>query len=182
MSKTIKILIVGIVILIVINIVLWINLYLLMFKHNDFKPIDCSCIVYTPSQQQENITLDDAIAIVNEHFDISYTLKFKDMRENGLLGNAKFFCGISWFNTITLDNDLSGWETIYVLTHELCHIKYYTCNETFTEYMTFIELYESDNEIMHNRGEWLAREQVYYKTRWHTEYDCSYYIKKYLNL
>ena len=167
------------IILVLVNVFLWTNFYLVIYK-NSYAVIPTDCMYYEPVKEQDNITVEQAIDIVNEHFGISYRLRFDDIREQGILGTANFFCGISWFNIVTLDNDLTGWDMLYVLTHELCHIKYYTADETFTEYMTFVELYESENEFMHNRGDWIIREQVYYKRKINTEYDCAYYIIEYL--
>lgn len=176
MEKRLKIYISIIIFLLIFDIVLWSNLYLVVYR-NAYNVISCSAVYYEPSKEPDDITVKQAIEIVNEHFNINYTLKFEDMQENGLLGKATFI-----FNIVRIDNDISGWEVLYVLTHELCHLKYYTINETFTEYMAFVELYESDNEIMHNRGEWMAREQVYYRKKLNTEYDCAWYIRQYLNI
>ena len=177
MPKILIVLFCLIAILVIVNVILWTNFYLIAIKYSEYKPIDCSRVAYKPSQSQVDISVYNAIKLVNEHFDINYTLKFEDMQEQGLWGNTTLV-----LNIIRVDNDLSGWNMLYVLAHELCHIKYYTSNETFTEYMTFVELYESNNEILHNRGEWLAKYIIDYKWRINTEYDCSYYIINYLNL
>jgi hypothetical protein len=81
-----------------------------------------------------------------------------------------------------LDNELNSTQTIQTLAHELCHIKYYTNNETYTEYMTFIELYQSDNVYLKNAAEWMIYEHLVVQAHYGTAYDISYYIAEYLGL
>ena len=70
-------------------------------------------------------------------------------------------------------------ETVIAFAHELTHLKYYTTNETFTEYKATIILYESGipyfvnaalinvNFIVNNGG---------YNN---TEYECGAYLQEY---
>lgn len=64
------------------------------------------------------------------------------------------------------------------LCHEICHVKYFTGNEIYTQFMTFKTLYESDNETLKNIGTWFG---IYTLNRCYVEnYDCSQLIVDYL--
>ena len=174
MSKIVKWLISLLAILIALNLVILTNLLVIKYRYN-YHPIDCARIKYYPSKSVVDISREDAIMLVDELFDIRYTLRWDDLKSKGLLGTSMVV-----LNIVTLDNTLSGWEIISTLTHELCHIKYYSSNETFIEYISFVELYESGIDILENRAEWLIYEQCVIKIRANTEYDCSWYIIEYL--
>lgn len=174
MTKTLKRLVIIISILLIVNVIIWTNTFIIVFRYN-YKPIDCLAIQYIPKQPPNEITVEKAVELVNEHFNINYTLKFENLRQNGMSGNATLI-----LNIVRLDKNLNGWEVLATLTHELCHIKYYTINETFTEYMSFVELYESDNDILKNRANWLIYEHCTLQIYKHTKYDCGWYILEYL--
>lgn len=74
--------------------------------------------------------------------------------------------------------DLEGYDYIQGLCHELVHLKFCTANETYTQFMTFKILYESENEILHDCGCDFANAQ--FKHLWFGDYDCAYYIEQYL--
>jgi hypothetical protein len=77
---------------------------------------------------------------------------------------------------ILLSSDLTDIEYIEIFCHELCHIKYFTSNERFTQYKTWETLYNSDkyrpvaNYILYKMSR-----RMYYK-----EYDCYCQILEYL--
>lgn len=169
---------VGVLIVVILaNIVVWTNLLIIKYRYN-YSPVDCARIEYTPNNAPNlDLERDEAIALIDNLFGINYTLKWGDLKKDGLLGTSKVI-----INVVTLDNTLTGWDILYTLTHELCHIKYYTSNETYTEFRTFVELYESNNDVLKNRAEWLIYEQCVLKTRYGTEYDSSWYIIDYLGL
>jgi len=122
------------------------------------------------------ITNEQAIELVNEHFGMTYFLRIVDLDES-LYGQS-----IVPINLVLLDDSLNCVQTIQTLTHELCHIKYYTNNETYTEYMTFVELYESDNIYLKNAAEWMIYEHLALQGHVNTAYDISYYIAEYLGI
>lgn len=69
-------------------------------------------------------------------------------------------------------------EYAFVLCHELCHIKYFTGNEIYTQFLTFRTLYESGNQTLKTIGKWFG---VYTLNRcFITSYDCSKLIIDYL--
>lgn len=175
MSKTMKWITIIIIVLVLGNIIIWTNFFIIKYRYN-YAPIECARIEYTPSNVPNfDLEREEAIALIDDLFGINYTLKWGDLKEDGILGHTVLI-----LNIVTLDNTLTGWEILDTLTHELCHIKYYTSNETYTELMSFVELYESDNEILKNRAEWMIFEQCVLKVRNGTEYDASYYILEYL--
>ena len=118
----------------------------------------------------------EAIELVNKHFNMTYILRIVDLDES-LFGQS-----IIPISLVMLDKDLNGTQTIQTLAHELCHIKHFTNNETYTEYMTFIELYESDNIYLKNAAEWMIYEHLVLQAHYGTAYDISYYIAEYLGL
>ena len=69
----------------------------------------------------------------------------------------------------------------YIITyaHELCHVRYQVGNETYTAYMTFVRLYESDNHELCYHALLYANDVISgcYDG---TQYDCGYYILDYL--
>ena len=70
-------------------------------------------------------------------------------------------------------------EDYYIaLCHEMCHIKFFTGNEIYTQFMTFKVLYESNNEELKQVGTWFG---IYVLNRCYTQsYDCSQLIIDYL--
>lgn len=69
---------------------------------------------------------------------------------------------------------------IWCLTHEIIHLQYVTCNETYTNFMTFKLLYESSNfdfkQVAISFG-------IDYLNNWdddNEEYNIGYYIHQYL--
>ena len=65
------------------------------------------------------------------------------------------------------------------LCHEMCHLKFFTRNEIYTQFMTFKTLYESNNAELRQVG---IRFGVYVLNgSYDHEYDCSYLITDYLS-
>lgn len=158
-----------------IDVVIWSNVFAINYKYT-LEPVNIPiCYIEPQNEIDYSIDVDTAVNLVNDLFQINYTLKFDDLKSIGLNGMAYLFV-----NSVIIDETLTGWEVLKTLSHELCHIKYYTGNETYTEYMAFVNLYESNNETLKNRAEWLAYEQCTLRNRKNTEYDCGFYIAKYL--
>ena len=154
----------------IITALLFVNL--LVLKRNympikDIEPIEYNVVI------DKQLTQEEAIERVNKHLNIKYTLKW---RNNGYpAGQA-----LLYVNVVYLQEDMHWIDLIYTLSHELCHIKYYSANETYVEFMTFRELYESDDEVLHFVGEYLITYHCEYRALAKTEYDIGYYILKYL--
>ena len=92
-------------------------------------------------------------------------------------GNTKNY-SVAMFRYINVDKDLDVEQYCIVLCHEMCHIKYFTANERYTQFMAFKSLYESDNEELKNVGAWFG---IYVLNRMYNEtYDCSKLIIDYL--
>lgn len=169
----IKIAIVVLMILYMLYMIITTSLIVLL--HRDFKPKDFDEQAYYLYDDKLEISRDEAKRLCNEHFGFTYLLIETPLRHKGLLGRA-----IPNYGIILVDNSIDGWELVKTLAHELCHIKYYTANETFTEYMTFVELYESDNYILKQVALNLANEHCYDKRHYNTKYDVAWYINDYL--
>lgn len=87
-------------------------------------------------------------------------------------------CAVIIFGVCYINKHQSGWRMLEVLTHELIHLHYWTRSETFTQFMTFKLLYESENVVLHNKGIEIAVKQL--GGAYSGVYDCSWYINEYL--
>ena len=133
----------------------------------DIAPTKCSVV------SNMTATREEIVESVNKHFGIRYTLYWVE--------NYKFM-GLTniFFRTVRLKNELNPVEVGVTLAHELCHIKYYSINETYVEFMAFRELYESDEPLLKNCANSMILSHCKYRTRKNTKYDIGYYILKYL--
>lgn len=155
----------------VIDIILVLNLYMLLRIRIPF--VELKEIVYYAPPEECEITIEESITLVDSLFGINYNLcirKTKDCDGRAYIYN----------NRVIISDKISGYRFIETLAHELCHIKYYSVDETFVEYMTFVELYESRNRWLNNTAQWLAHQQCYLQRDKGTKYDVAFYINKYL--
>lgn len=81
--------------------------------------------------------------LVKSTVNSTYIIHTERKLNNGTLGYCMVPLGI-----IVTDSDLQGWEYATVLAHELIHYKMYTVDERYTEYMTFVELWESSSPYL----------------------------------
>ena len=65
-----------------------------------------------------------------------------------------------------------------VLCHEMCHVKYFTDNEIYTNFMAFKHLYESDSPELKQAGTWFGIHIL--NREYEHRYDCSKLIVDYL--
>lgn len=84
-------------------------------------------------------------------------------------------CTNLMFRCILIDKDLSQLDYIETMCHELIHLKYDTANERFTQYQTFITLYNSEFRQV-------ALNIIYYMENGYYcyDYDCYSQIVDYL--
>lgn len=80
---------------------------------------------------------------------------------------------------VGINNSLSKGDYILNLTHELVHLVENTGNERYTEYRTFVRLWESGVPELHEMGKKLAQSKCYTNKKG-GDYDCWHYINKYL--
>ena len=85
----------------------------------------------------------------------------------------------AFLRKVAIKKDLDNEWYVITYTHELCHIKYWTQNDTYVSYKTFVILYESGDYIFKNVAERDAYRVLsgYWKG---TDYDAGYYIQNYL--
>lgn len=124
--------------------------------------------------QGKYLTQEEAVDLCTDLVG-DYNVIFVDKIRNNTLGVSTIP-----LRTAYIKKGQSGWELLEVITHELVHLKYWSINETFTQFMTFKLLYESDNEILHNKGKEIAIAQCTNYEFFGTDYDCSWYILNYL--
>lgn len=121
----------------------------------------------------KNISVGYAIDEVNTLFDFVYILDFDEI--SPVSGTARILTRV-----VVMDKDISGWEALETLTHELLHIKLWMKDENCIEFLTFKILYESANPLLNLKAKEIAYMQCTEGCRIGTEYDCSYYIAEYL--
>lgn len=105
-----------------------------------------------------------------------------------MFGNPKYiykevrmdrsFC-MAIIRVIGINDSLYGCDYMHDLAHELVHLTEWVGDERYTEYRTFVRLYESEIPEIHEAGRRMAI--GWYMIR-HTksEYNCWYQIKEYL--
>jgi len=119
---------------------------------------------------------NEIVELVNNEFDFQYVLYFKNFDDVCINGRATLF-----FNIIEIEENLTGEQFAIVLTHELVHLKYRTTDERFTNFHTFLTLYESQNPYL-NYCSLIFANMVFSHSFYPTAYDCCYYIADYLDL
>ena len=121
-------------------------------------------------------TKNEIVELVNNEFGFQYVLYYTNFNDLFINGRATLF-----FNIIEIDEDLAGEQFAIVLTHELVHLKYRTTDERFTNFHTFLTLYESQSPYLNYCSIILAN-MVFSHSFYPTAYDCCYYIADYLDL
>lgn len=93
------------------------------------------------------------------------------------LENAMGVCN-PFIREVVLSTDLNDMEYIETICHELCHIKYFTINERFTQYKTWETLYNT------NKYKPVANYILYKMSRnkYYKDYNCYYQILEYLEV
>lgn len=79
---------------------------------------------------------------------------------------------------IRIDYNLSFENFVFSFTHELIHLKYFTGNERFVNYNTWLILYECDNFYLNNVAKCYA--DLDFKGNISYDYSCAGYIEDYL--
>lgn len=95
------------------------------------------------SMQYKEIDYGYSKSTIKDKLENIVGIKFYIYKEKNIsseyLGRTNFI-----FRTIILDKNLTNNEYIEVLCHELLHLKYNTANERYTQYQTFVYLYNSE--------------------------------------
>ena len=79
---------------------------------------------------------------------------------------------------VYIDTNLSLEDYTLTLAHELCHLRYFTANERYTNFKMFQTLYESGNEYFKTVA--LAHADLDFRGLVTYEYSCAGYIEEYL--
>lgn len=161
----------AIIILVIMAIIIYTNLYLLLFNNylteKEFTPYDFGfeLVILDITQEQAVELASECVGL--KDFTIEYT---SDLKSN-IVGNSNLLT-----HHIKIKESLIPFQQLPVLVHEMVHIKYYTANERFTKFTAFKLMYESENEILHEAGKQYAQEIC---SQDGGEYDCSYYVVDY---
>lgn len=120
-------------------------------------------IEYNYSKQEIRNKLEDITGIS------WYIYREKNLKE-GTYGRTQLM-----FRTIEVEPSISENKYIEVVCHELLHLKYYTLNERFTTYQTFVTLYNSEfKQVALNMIHDMQYGEYLY------EYECYAQIVEYL--
>ena len=176
---------IALIILLSIGIVLaTINNILIVTTHKRIQSYRLDIIpyehFYIPMQELDcNYTKQEVKSILDKKYKQKYTYSEANLYEshsNGFLYTAAI-TNIKE-KTIIISSTLSIEEYIYVMSHELTHLKYKSTNETWVEYTAIIALYESGNDVFEIVALNRAR-QIVSGFFINTEYDCGYYLLEY---
>ena len=156
------------------------DIYLVYRHYNQVEPPHLDVIPYEHFYMpQEHIETQYTKLEIKEMIDCIYNVDYK-YQEVGFLNSnvlGKSNIDKKVLKIVPYINEI---EYIWVLSHELVHIKYQTANETFTEYTSIITLYESNNilfqKVALNRAKFIISGAYQ-----GTEYDCGYYLLEYFN-
>lgn len=130
--------------------------------------------VYLPYEYPKTtLTKPEIRSLLDNLYKIKYTYEEIEEQEQLTWGYAQG-------NHIMICDHISATNYVYVLAHEMVHIKYNTNNETFAEYKTITTLVESGNELFRavatDRAKFIVSGGLN-----GTERDCGYYLKEYFN-
>lgn len=163
--------IIIIIILIVLNVYFWGILGYSKLSYMNYKPKEYEYTqLYNP---QVNITLDKSSAkkLINKLVKTPHFYKEKQIDDYGR--------SVILYRKVEINTNLPIEDYVITYTHELTHLKYCTENETWVSYTTFKTLYESGNDELRYIALNYANEVL--RGCWQgTDYDCGYYILKYL--
>ena len=133
----------------------------------DIEPIDYNLT------WNNDITKEEVIKHVNDHFKIKYFLHWKEHTDlNGLT--------FIYTHSVFLRKDMNPTQLGVTLAHELCHIKYWSANEAFVEFMAFKELYESNDTLLLYLAKYMIVIHCDIRAYKNTAYDIGYQILNYL--
>lgn len=130
-------------------------------------------IIAIQDKPQLILTKQTAHTTIAKLFNTPHIYFEKDLppQDNGI--------SIIMWRVVQIDKDLDVHTYIVTYTHELCHVRYQVGNETYTAYMTFVRLYESNNAELQYHALIYAKDVISGDYSG-TEYDCGYYILEYL--
>lgn len=104
-------------------------------------------------------------ALVGVHF-----YMYRERRLNDCWGRT-----VILYRLVEVDRDIAINDYIETVCHELCHLKYNTANERYTQYKTFVTLYESEfRQIALNIAYKMQRD------KYSRQYNCLGQIIEYL--
>lgn len=163
--------IIIIIILIVLNVYFWGILAYSKLSYRNYKPKPYE---YTQLYNaQVNITLNKSSAkkLISKIVKTPHTYKEKQIDGYGR--------SVILYRKVEINTNLPIEDYVITYTHELTHLKYCTLNETWVSYKTFKTLYESGNAELRYVALNYANEVLAggYEG---TDYDCGWYILKYL--
>lgn len=132
-------------------------------KPTTYLGVQYKYVYYKYSKQEIKNKLEDII-------DVDYYIYIETELNDNING-----CTNLMFRYILIDKDLSQLDYIETMCHELIHLKYNTGNERFTQYQTFITLYNSEfRQVALNIIYYMENGYYYY------DYDCYSQIVDYL--
>ncbi len=162
-------------VLLILNVYILTTTIIINTRYSNYRPQpykDSMGFVYHANIALPNEELKN---IIDENFDFGYIYIEANLSNKNYDGRA-----FPQFGIVVISDKINGYDYITTLAHELCHIKYFTANETYTEYMAFVELYESESIILQSVAKQMIFEHCTLRLYAGTEYDIASYICKYL--
>ena len=147
-------------------------LYIRFSNSLEIKPYTTQYITIQ-NKPQLTLTKQTARTTIANLFNTPHIYFEKDLppQDNGI--------SIIIWRAVQIDKDLDVHTYIITYAHELCHVRYQVGNETYTAYMTFVRLYESNNAELQYHALIYAKDVISGDYSG-TKYDCGYYILEYL--
>lgn len=163
--------IIIILILALLNAYFWGIVGYSKLSYNSYKPKPYEYTYIKVQPIEETLTKESAKKLIKKLYNTPHIYKEKSFDGFGR--------SIILYRKVEINKDLKLNDYIITYAHELTHIKYCTENETWASYKTFKTLYESGNAELRYIALNYANEVL--SGCWQgTDYDCGYYILKYL--
>lgn len=148
--------------------------YWYITSYYKMEPVSYQHIVLNIPDYKITYTKNELKEEISKLYNISHCYEEIDNLEPTTTGTTKLLLRKVY---IRKNLSLQSYATTYA--HELTHIKYNTANETYTNYMSLIILYESENIQLQQIA--LNEMKAIIKGRESgTVYDCGYYLLNYL--
>lgn len=164
-----------IVLLVLANILVWLTIAHINFRYVNFEVRSCPVVeLKAPETIYTYMDKERIKEKIRELMDTPHLYFEKDFKEENKIGDSSPLRRV-----VRIDRDVDLYDYIVGYTHELCHIKYMTKNDTFVSYKTFVHLYES-NDVDFMLCSIVYANSVLCGDFKGTDYDCGYYILEYL--
>ena len=155
-----------------ISFIIFANIY--MFDSLEYK----QSFAYIPHEEyvEPQLSNDEAIELINKLNNKTFKVEFVENTDyDGQVTLFALFDNTIRINKEILDNPC---RFVWAYAHETIHATRFCLDERKTQYLTFVLLYESENEYFKQVALNQASNMI---NNIYKEYDATYYIAEYLN-